>query len=168
MKKKEILGNRGFSLVELVIVMAIIVILSLAAFSGIRLLASRPVDECAKKIQIALEGNRNTTMGKFSASLLFYMDSDGSIMVREVFNAGTPEEQLETSKIGQSGVSVKCMMKDGSEVDLSTGSVIVEFNRASGSVMNSPTGTVKSFVVSRGNRVLTVNIDTLTGRVDVQ
>lgn len=163
MKKLGEINNKGFSLVELVIVMAIIVILGGVAFSGLTLLMSRPVDECAKKMQLALEGNRNTTMGKFSASIEFYTAGDGSIWVREYIDGVSSEKQ-----IGQNAVKVKYKLQGGGEYTLGTTPFVVEFDRASGSLKPGAIGTLKSFTVSRGDRSLTVSIDALTGRVDVE
>ena len=175
MKRMSKIGNNGFSLVELVIVMAIMVIIAGAAFTSISLLTSRPVDECAKKIQIALEGNRNTTMGKFSSKLEFTADSDG-IWVEEWIN-NVSEGKI---KIGQSGLTVKYITHDNGvsnpkEYNLATTPVTIVFDRADGSLQaHSQTSGgvnvyVTSFVVSKGNaRTLTVNVDRLTGRVGVE
>lgn len=170
MKKKVKIGNEGFSLVELVIIMAIIVILGGVTAIGLSLVTSRPVDECAKKIQVALEGNRNTTMGKFSASIVFTADSSGVYM--EEYINGSSDGKVQ---IGQSGVSVSYVTTQvGASVttttDLSGSSVELSFDRASGSLKSQGDGTtyVTSFIVSRGDRVLTVTIDRLTGRIDVE
>lgn len=171
MKKLSKVGNSGFSLVELVVVMAIIVIIGGAAFTGLKLLTARPVDECAKKLQIALEGNRNTTMGKFSSSLIFTEDSNG-VWVEEYIN-GNSQGKVQ---IGQSGVNVKYYtQEDGvgtpSEYELKDTSVTLSFNRSNGSLNHQGDGKtyVTYFVVTRGDvRTLTVTIDRLTGRVEVK
>ena len=163
MKKIGKIDNQGFSLVELVIVMAIIVILGGVAFSGLSLLLTRPVDECAKKIQVALEGNRNTTMGKFSASIEFYTDASGSVWVREYIDGVSSEKQ-----IGQNSVTVKYKLQGGGEYTLGATPFVVEFDRASGSLKPNAIGTLQSFTVFRGDRSITVSIDALTGRVDVE
>lgn len=163
MKMMGKVDNKGFSLVELVIVMAIIVILGGAAFTGLSLLLSRPADECAKKIQVALEGNRNTTMGKYSSSIEFYADGDGYIWVREYID-GVPSEK----KIGQNSVKVKYKLHGGGEYTLGSTPFVVEFDRASGSLKENAIGKLKAFTVTRGDRTITVSIDALTGRVSVE
>lgn len=171
MKKILKNGNSGFSLVELVIVMAIMVILAGAAFTGLTLLTSRPVDECAKKIQIALEGNRNTTMGKYSSTLYFSVDDDG-VWVEEYINGASEGKK----QIGQSGVTVEYTTKPYNSNTVSTNTLgssplAISFDRANGALNDIGDGVnyVTSFVVTRGNvRPLTVTIDRLTGRVDVQ
>ncbi len=171
MRKMTKIGNGGFSLVELVIVMAIIVIIGGAAFTGLQLLTSRPVDECAKKFQICLEGNRNTTMGKYSSSLTFTQNDDG-VWMEEYIN-GTSQG---VTQIGQSGVTVKYYTQENgvgtaSEHNLGTTPVTLSFDRANGSLNDQGDGKtyVTSFVVTRGNvKTLTVTIDRLTGRVEVK
>lgn len=171
MKKVSKVGNDGFSLVELVVVMAIIVIIGGAAFTGLKLLTARPVDECAKKLQVALEGNRNTTMGKFSSSLNFSEDSNG-VWLNEIINGNSQG----VVQLGQSGVTVKYYTQENGigtpqEHDLSTAPLTMSFNRANGSLNDQGDGKtyVTYFVVSRGDaRTLTVTIDRLTGRVDVK
>ena len=160
MKKNR---NSGFSLVEIIIVVAIFTILGFYAFTGIALVTSRPVDECAKKIQIALEGNRNTTMGKFSASITFSADGNGIYMEETI--DGISDGKV---KIGQSGVNVTYKLS-GTDVDLSTTPITVSFDRADGSLNPQADGSyLQSFEISRGDRRFTVTVDKLTGRVDLK
>ncbi len=172
MMKMKKSGNQGFSLVEVMVVMAIIVIVGGFALAGLSIVTSRPVDECAKKIQIALEGSRNTTMGKLSASISFYTDADGNVYVEEIIDGGTPY----VKKIGQDSVDVQYVKDDGTSSTLTTTRLTIEFDRASGSLKPQAADGkyISSFVVSRGSvgdsgyRQITVSIDKLTGRVSVQ
>lgn len=171
MKKRKI-GNQGFSLVELVIVVAIMVIIGGFAVAGISILTSRPVDECAKKIQIALEGGRNTTMGKLSATISFYTDGDGNVYVEEIIDGKLPGY---VKQIGQDVVKVHYKNSAGHTELLGTTKLTMQFDRASGSLKPQSDGKyIVSFIVSRGTsgspgyREITVNIDKLTGRVTVQ
>lgn len=170
MRKMDKIGNHGFSLIELVIVIAIMVILGGAAFTGLSLLTSRPVDECAKKIQIALEGNRNTTMGKLSSSISFSADASG-VWAEETINGSSTGKTL----IGQNGVTVQYVLKkagDTSETVVTLGSVplVITFDRATGSQNYQADGVsyVSEIRVSRGDRELIVTVDRLTGRVDLE
>lgn len=170
MKRIESYNDKGFSLVELLVVVALIAVLGLVASAGISLVTSRPADECAKKIQIALEGNRNTTMGKFSAEITFSIDGNG-VYVEEFFNGDSEG----TVKIGQGGVSVKYYtQKVGEEsatenVLSSSSSVTISFDRADGSLNPQPDGSyVKYFIVSKGDRSFRVEVDRLTGRVGIE
>ena len=160
MKKLSKLENKGFSLVELIIVVAIIVVLGGVAFTGMSLLTSRPVDECAKKIQIALEGSRNTTMGKYSGYLEFTADSNG-VYVKEYINGVANGDKI---RIGQSGVTVG-VSAPSTSTSFSSTPYKVEFDRADGSLETD--GPI-SFTVSNGSRTIIVTVDKLTGRVDLE
>lgn len=170
MNKKK--NNQGFSLVELVIVAAIIVIIGGFAFTGIAILSSKPVDECAKKIQVALEGNRNTTMGKLSANISFYKDSNGNIFMEEFIDK--PPAYIK--QIGEDvDVSYRDMSGNSSTLPTFPDKLTLTFDRASGSLKPQADGSyVVQFVVSRGSvgergyRELTVTVDKLTGRVSVE
>lgn len=72
MKKKD---NRGVSLVELIIVIAIMSIIIGMTGYGLSLVSNKPVDECAKKIEMALNRNRTNAMGKKEAYIEFYLDN---------------------------------------------------------------------------------------------
>lgn len=168
MKKTEKLGNEGYSLIELIIVVIIIVVIGSFTFMGISLVTSKPADECANKIRIALENNRITTMGKLSSSLKFYVDSEGRIVVKEIIDGSQ-----KVSYIGTNGVTVTYkyngvadMIVLGDEANCLT----VQFDRSSGSLKPQSGGTydgkyLEKFIISRGTRQLEVKIDRLTGKV---
>lgn len=161
MKKLSKIKNKGFSLVEIIIVVAIFAVLGAVAMTGMSLLTSKPVDECAKKIQIALEGNRNTTMGKYSGYLEFTADSSG-VYVKKYINGASDG----VIKIGQSGVSVG-VKTPTIDKTLDSTPFKVEFDRADGSLV-TPTDGPMLFTVSNGSRTIIVTVDRLTGRVDLE
>jgi len=162
MKKMVKIDNKGLSLVELLIVVAILAVLGGVALTGMSLLTSRPVDECAKKIQIALEGSRNTTMGKYSGYVEFTADSNG-VFVQEYINGVANGDKI---RIGQSGVSVTAATTTDSKTFDST-AYRVEFKRADGS-LKAPTDGPISFTVTNGSRTIIVTVDKMTGRVDLE
>ncbi len=161
MKKKVEIDNKGLTLVEILIVVAILAILGGVALTGMSLLTSRPVDECAKKIQIALEGSRNTTMGKYSGYVEFTADSDG-VYVEKYIN-GTSDGRI---KIGSGGVNVTATTPS---INATFGATPfkVEFDRADGSLVTPTDGPI-SFTVSNSSRTIIVTVDKLTGRVDLE
>ena len=166
MKKMNKLGNQGFSLVELVIVVALIVILGTVSVAGISFLVSKPVEECTRRIEIALQGNRNTTMGKLSANIKFYTDGN-NIMALETIDTSS-----KTTMIGND-VKVSYMIKGNPvAIDLGNSSnpLTIRFDRSSGSLKPQTDGGsdyVEKIIISRGNKTQTVSIERLTGRVTI-
>ena len=63
--------NRGLSLVEVIIVITIMAVLGGLMTMGISAGVSKPAEECAEKLEAALNNARITTMGKQSVELEF-------------------------------------------------------------------------------------------------
>ena len=71
MSVKEKKNNGGFSLVELIVVIAISVVLIGAATISIRSVMGVEVKQCARNIESIINKTRVTTMGKDSAVLRY-------------------------------------------------------------------------------------------------
>ena len=175
MKRWKQVENKGYSLLELIIVVVIASVMLGVGILGISLLSSRPVDECARKLQVAIENNRTTTMGKLTASLDIYVGTgadDGYIMIEEFINndGSTPGK---VSRVGEK--SVKVYYKYQGDPDLhelpADPGINISFNRGSGALNPQPgLPTVKyieKLVIKRGDKQMEVSIDKLTGRVTI-
>ena len=78
-------NNGGFSLVELIVVIAISVVLIGAATISIRSVMGVEVKQCSRNIESIINKTRVTTMGKDSAVLEIYKDaSDGAYYYKTV------------------------------------------------------------------------------------
>ena len=164
--------NRGVSLIEMMIVVALITLMAGLMGFGISLIASKPAQQCAQKIMYSVERNRVKAMGKMSSQLKFYMDGGKVYVVEAVEKNQTSGLVSSTpSEIGDK-VTVVVTFADGSTSDLSSYSssapLIVEFTRDSGSLKKTGSTYVKSFTVSKGSKVHTVSIEKLTGKVTMQ
>lgn len=167
MKKTD---NKGFSLVELMVVLAIMaVLLGIFAF-GYSLISNKQVDQCAKKIQVSLESARTTSLGKSSVDLKFY-PSGGKIYLQRTLDGDA--SKATTSEIGDGKLSVKFYFKKNSaatvEKNAATGAVTgIIFDRASGAVKADGTGYyLDSVKISNGRKTITVSLDKITGRVTI-
>lgn len=174
MKKRD---NRGVTLVELIIVMAILgVIIGMTGF-GLGMITKKPVDECAKKIEMALNQNRTNAMGNTEAWLEFYMENDRAAvrekLVSSVRDAGHPVEKVRESVIGAKEVKVRLYYKVGnSESWVELDSVRrIGFQRDTGSLTGEADGRVYTRIeVYKGTYsptgyMRTIELDALTGKV---
>lgn len=172
MKKMKRLDDRGFTLVEMLVVVAIIAVVTGIFTFGFSLISTKNVDQCAKKIQMSLESCRTTTMGKLDAGL-FFSTNDGKIVARkDIVTASATNSTV--SELGGRNVKVQYVLTDGADSvtrDLATTSVEIKFDRTSGSLKPSEGSKyVSEFIVTNtsGTKTLHVKIDKLTGRVTVE
>lgn len=164
--KKRKLDNAGYSLLEVIIVAAIIALFTGFAFISLRALNSREVDEGAKKLKMGLESNRVTTMGKLSASVSVYIDAEGYLTLEEDING-----EKNTKRVGDSKLTCKYKITNGTEqaVPNKANKITIKFDRNSGALKpQEPNKYVEYFSLELGNTKLKVSIDKVTGRVSVE
>lgn len=168
--------NRGFSLVELIIVIAI-----MSAFTGVlgygfSMTNGKPAEECAKKLAAAISHGRTATMGKYKNEI-FVENVGGTIKVREetlieIKADGTEITSSRESTVGGRGVTVK-YETDNSGVykDLGNGkSIKIQYNAGNGwlkkTVPDDESGEYYTgFEISKAGTVWHVDLETMTGKV---
>lgn len=168
------MDNKGLSLVELLIVIAIMSVLTGVMAIGVTLALSKPADECAEKMVSTLNNARITTMGKQEITMRFYADSDG-IKMQEVIKAKAADGSLttisdKTSKIGQAGVLVEYRLNGESDYPhtLDSTGITLSFKRSTGG-FNTVNGTnyCEAIRVSKGTREKFITLAYLTGKVTI-
>ena len=137
--------ERGFSLVELIVVIAIISIIGAGAYSMLGLMNGKYARECATKTQAALSQTKVAAMSKSKGAALYdvyiriYTDTNGSVYVDSVTGGGTAEEYRTTEKIGNARVTVSAVKgqlgttaSDTTTTLSAANEIIIAFNRADG------------------------------------
>ena len=141
--------NKGFSLVELVIILAIIAALGSAMFYSFTLMTGQYARECANNLSAALDKEKNYALTR-SASVDCYMEivKDGNSYVARYY---VPESAIaegsdltgngadwlyaEELKIGKSRVNISYKIGSGSEITIDDDtSVKFVYNRISGAM----------------------------------
>ena len=180
-KKKD---NRGVSLVELIIVLAIMGVVIGVMGYGLGMVSRKPVDECAKKIEMILNQNRTGAMGSTEAWVELYLNNatDKRITVKtHLLNntrEGTADPKETEAVIGADGVGVRLFYNTGSGesgIDLGTEHQKIGFKRDSGSLTsgtdkdgnNGNTGgrVYTKIEIYKGTYIRTIELDKLTGKV---
>lgn len=170
--------NRGLSLIEIIIVLAIMAATAGAFTIGLSMILRKPADECAAKLQASLQSNRMLAMGKVSTKLEIYMDADGYIYLREITETATstgPDIRTTETRIGDRGVTLVYKLSDGSSASLLPGGspLILSFDRSSGAFkdlkeMGFPDRYCETITISKSGRDKVLTLAYLTGKVTLE
>lgn len=159
-------NNKGFSLVELIVVIAIMAVMVGASVITVGMIGGFKAKECAQSIETTLNKARVDTMGKFSVYLKFYQGADGAFYVDTYTNGAFGS----TERVGKKGVTVSY----ADENDLSNLRALdstgfyVQFDRSSGALRSPEVGAtarVEKIVVTQGSKTITITIYPETGKV---
>lgn len=157
-------NNRGFSLVELIVVVAIGAILIGASILSIASISGTAVKQCARNIESILNKTRVTTMGKDTAVIELYKNgSDGAYYYEVTVTNGKGETTAETKKIGRSNLEIRysTTFNNASKLDVSN-PIKIEFDRSSGAEKTD----ISKIWVKHGSTEKTITIYKETGKIE--
>lgn len=160
-------NNKGYSLVELIIVIAIIAVVGLGATWSIILVLSGNAKTCTHSIMNAISECKIATMskGKGNVQLLLYRDDDGNvcseIQERETETSGWVTSYNGFEKIGAKRCSVGSS-KDANDLPDKANAWVIRFDRSSGSLLSDTN--IYDIYVMGGNRNYHIKLEKLTGK----
>jgi len=159
--------NRGVSLVEIIIVLALITVVGGAMFYSISLISGKPAQKCAQKIVYSLDRHRTTAMGKVDSSYTLTRDSDDRVVLVESVTENGGVVNTTTVPIGEKSVTVKYVC-DGVETDLASGDLVLGFERGSGAFKKQSNGKYCTEIkVSKSGTEYVITLVPLTGKVSI-
>ena len=162
--------NKGFSLVELVIVIAIITILTGLISVGVGLAVNKPADECAEKLKSSMQSLRVTTMGKFDSYMEIYVSGD-KIYAKEYLIDAEGNVTTKENLVGAKGVHLSYEKDNsGTYTELtSSDKITVSYSRSSGAFSNSRAGYYCTGIkIWKGDREVNLTLYKLTGKIIVE
>ncbi len=161
--------NQGYSLVELIVVIAIMAVLTGTVTISVSAVGGFKAKECTKNIQSYINKTRVSTMGKNSVVLHLYKGADDAFYAQTITNGTADAAQ----QIGKKTVTVK--YTDGDDLtsmsELDTTGVYIEFDRSSGAMKlpaSGPSIYVHKITVSQGSKNYVITIYRETGKVVVE
>ncbi len=185
MKKDD---NRGFSLVELIIVIAIMAIVVGMLAGHLNYIGNSQARALANSIKTAVGQTRIQTMGKYETYLHIYKGSDGRYY-RETWKRSSADSWTHDKRemIGKNRPTVKYKTKDGTVTNIdgtSNGSLLITFDRSNGKEVarTRPVGITaneegqpltvnavecKEIKVSYGTREYVIKVEPETGKVSL-
>lgn len=175
-------NNKGYSLVELIIVVAIITILGGTVMFSISLIFSADAKGCAHSLTSALADTKVNAMGRDGAYMELTRDSNGDIWVTQWVKKSSWMESGNPQKIGTRRITVY-YFAEGTEVgdfdsttgtELASGTTIYfSFDRSTGAFIESfklKDGTevgssfYDGFEVIGGSKDYLIDLNKLTGK----
>ena len=161
-------NNKGFSLVELIVIIAIMAVFMTSIITYIGMVGGAQAKKCANGLSGSLSQTKVCAMSRSKASMTVYSDDTGVYVKMVQGNS----ERIE--KIGNQGTIVEYRTVRNSDVFMAVGNtadsgVKIEFDRASGACKKMSTGEYcYGFKVTCGQTTYIVNIEPLTGKVSIQ
>lgn len=166
--------NSGYSIVELIIVIAIMAIVMGSVFLSVILIFSANAKTCANDIQRSIADCKVTTMGKSEAYMELWRDADGNIYTQmHVWDSSTGAfDAQDRQKVGTKKVYVGYVKEGEADTDavelLAGGSKVkIQFDRASGSFDEVSYQNCAKIIVQGGSKNYAIELVRLTGKSSV-
>lgn len=163
--------ERGMSLVELIIVVAIMSVLLGVTGFGISMVSGKPAEECARKITYSLQSARTEAMGKYIAEYQLSRDAvtGEAILTATVYDsvsAVTP--RVTRSVVGAKDVSVEYDLDDGTHQSIDSAPITFTFERGTGAFRPvAGTSCCVTITVSKASTIRNISLVPPTGHVAI-
>lgn len=159
--------NRGISLVEVMVVIAIIVVVGAVGIMSVNAMSGKPAQQCAQQVVYSLEKHRTSAMGKVKAEYVMSVDSStNKIIAKEYLSNSNTYGDPKVYELGAAGIKVTYVTGDGVTHDLATEPLTLQFERSSGAFKKLASGQYcNKIIIERGGRTHEVTLVPLTGKV---
>ena len=161
--------NGGFSIVELVIVVAIIGILIAVGMGSISYNQRLKAQECAEKITALIEECKLISTSKYETSLIIQNNGSGEIEAVESIKPSAEESASQTiSIVGDTSVTISYETTSGGTGNLSEGgSFTINFDRVTGA-FDTKNDNIAVIYVEKGGVTKTITLESKTGKVSIE
>lgn len=159
--------NKGFSLVELVVTIAIMAVLTTVGVLSFGLVTGRQIISCAEEMEGCIGETKMQAMSRANAELEIFVKADGVYANMSLNGAAGIDE-----KIGKTNISVKYKTSAGAEVTLTeTERLVISFDRASGAFKFPGLGAgvnCTEITISGGSRTRKIVLVPQTGKYYIE
>lgn len=168
--KKQSSDNRGFSLVEIIVVVSILSIMMGVVGYGFNMTNGKPAEQCAKRLTVAISNARTNAMGKYGNEITIKKDGDVLKVHEKIITDRDGAFFERESVVGGKNVTVKYKIGTGGYNNgfVNNGdAIILKYNSGTGA-MKTTAGSDQyytGFKIEKAGKVWYVKLETMTGRV---
>jgi prepilin-type N-terminal cleavage/methylation domain-containing protein len=161
------LNNRGFSLVELIVVLALMVVFSASVLTISGIMNGRQAKQCREELLSKLDGVRTTTLGKRTATATIQKGTKGYSLVISTTLAEGGSSTDKTYKLDSGKVTLYYSTNsDGSDKQEISAPLKIEFDRASGALKAQGDGTyIRHIYAEQNGKVYGIRLYPETGKI---
>lgn len=155
--------QRGFSLVELVVVIAVMAVLGTVGVLSFAMVSGRQVTSCTEEVESYINQTKMQALSRASAELEIFVKSDGVYVNLSVEGRDV--------KVGKAGIQVKYKTDGGTEVTLSDSErLVLSFDRSSGafSTLNGGSAYCKEITIESGSHSGKIILIPQTGKFYIE
>ncbi len=158
------LNNKGYSLLELIVVIGIIAVIGAAAFLTTAVATDKHVNSCAQKIASSLEQTRSIVLGKQEGYIEIWQTT-GDYVRAQMYIDGKPYG--DEVAIGHPGLTVEVTDSNGDTKTLTSlaAHTRITFSRSNGGITDAVS--IVSIKVKNSRRSITITLDKFTGRIEI-
>ena len=172
-KEETILNNKGYSLLEAIVIIAILGVLTgfMATSSG--LFDGRRVKACADSVSSLLDKVRLANLGKDEVTLTIYKDTDQAIKAKIVTkimsrNDSVTKTFIEDVSNDNVEMSYSTDISGSSENPAGAAGMVFNFNRNTGAIKDTSPNGIQCIILRKGNAEKKIKIYAATGKIIVE
>lgn len=173
-KEETILNNKGYSLLEAIVIIAILGVLTgfMATSSG--LFDGRRVKACADSVSSLLDKVRLANLGKDEVTLTIYKDTDKAIKAKIVTkivsrnDSITEKTFIEDVSDDNVEMSYSTDISGSAENPAGAAGMVFNFNRNTGAIKDTSPNGIQCIILRKGNAEKKIKIYAATGKIIVE
>ena len=173
-KEETILNNKGYSLLEAIVIIAILGVLTgfMATSSG--LFDGRRVKACADSVSSLLDKVRLANLGKDEVTLTIYKDTDQAIKAKIVTkimsrnDSITEKTFIEDVSDDNVEMSYSTDISGSAENPAGAAGMVFNFNRNTGAIKDTSPNGIQCIILRKGNAEKKIKIYAATGKIIVE
>jgi len=168
-RRVKMRNNKGFTFIEMIVVIALLAIAVGVAGYTAKLVASTRAKTTADALKAALEETQALAMSRGGGTLKLCIDDDGNIWAEKLITNDVTNGSSSTSKqqIGTTAVTIQYHVQDSTDYMLAKNAPVeFSFNPVTGAFTGARF--VDKITVSGGGKTIKMTLWKLTGRVELE